>query len=129
MMRKIYNVETGETTIDESYVFVPDPAPSIETLRSKAVLSRSQFIQAVSAAAILTKALAIDAAAGGIPTFFIAALDGLVAAQAMTQAEADQAEILWAGLTQVERNHPLIPIAQGALGLSDAQVDALFGIA
>jgi len=105
--------------------WVADPAVA----RSRAVLSRAQFIQAVYAAGILTKAQAIDAAAGGIPAFFITALDGLVAAQAMTQAEADQAEILWAGLTQVERNHPLIPIAQGALGLSDAQVDALFGIA
>jgi len=96
--------------------------------RAGVALSRSQFIQAVYAAGIMNKGQAIAASAGQVPAFFLTALEGLVAAQAMSQAEADNAEILWAGLTQVERNHPLIPIAQGALGLTDAQVDALFGI-
>tara|TARA_R110000851_G_scaffold174949_3_gene321174 strand:+ start:9644 stop:10159 length:516 start_codon:yes stop_codon:yes gene_type:complete len=95
--------------------------------RATAVLSRAQFIQAVYRAGILTKAEAI-AASANVPAFFLTALGSLVTAGAMTQAEADDAEILWLNLLQVERNHPFLPIAQGALNLTTAQVDALFGI-
>lgn len=99
-----------------------------EAKRPVAVLSRAQFLMRSRQAGILTKSQALAAAAGEVPTFFLTALATLVAAGAMTQDEADDAEILWAGLTQVERNHPLMPIAQTALNLTDAQVDALFGI-
>lgn len=115
-------------SVDSDTLSPPSPEQVLAKKRASAVLSRAEFIQAVYAAGILSKQQAVAAAAGGIPDFFIAALNALVAAQAMTQAQADGAEILWAGLTQVERNHPFLPIAQGALSLTEAQVDALFGI-
>ena len=52
----------------------------------------------------------------------------LVAAGTITQAEAEAAEIIWAGVATVDRLHALIPIAQAAYSLTDEQVDALFGI-
>ncbi len=104
------------------------PESILSAKREASVLSRAEFIQAVYKANILTKQEAKAAAAGEVPAFFITAIDTLVANGDMTQADADDAEILWAGLTQVERNHPFLPIAQSSLGLTDAQVDALFGI-
>jgi hypothetical protein len=115
-----------EAATRESWVI--DPAEALTEARSNAVLSRAQFLQAVYKAGILTKSKAIAAAAGEVPAFFITALDALVTNGGLLQADADDAEILWAGLTQVERNHPFVPIAQGSLSLTDAQVDALFGI-
>ena len=106
----------------------PSASELLEAQRAVAVLSRSQFIQAVYVAGILTKAEALASAAGAVPAFFEIALAALVANGDITQQEADLSEILWAGLVQVERNHPLLPVAQAALDLTDAEVDALFGI-
>lgn len=125
-MRIVVDLTTGD--VIETDDLPPADPPTVAELRARAVLSRSQFITACYAAGILSKADAVAAAAGTVPAFFLAALDAQVSGGSMTQAEADGAEILWAGLVEVERNHALIPIAQGALGLTDAQVDALFGI-
>ena len=111
------------------YVYPPQltAAEVLEQDRSMAYMSRAEFLQAVLRAGIFTKAEAVDASTT-VPTFFLNALTALVTAQSMTQSDADGAEILWLNLSEVRRNHPYLPIAQKALGLSDAKVDALFGI-
>jgi hypothetical protein len=91
-------------------------------------LSRSEFCVALKIGGYLTAPEAIAAAKGEIPGPLSVALAASVATSAMTQDEADAAEILWAGLTQVERLHPIIGLVQTAESLTDAQVDALFGI-
>ena len=108
--------------------FVPEPVPAPATeadrraaWRETRTLSRAQFCIAVKHAGFLTAAQAEAAARGDIP----APLEALFAT--MPAAEAEDGRILWAGLTQVERRHPLVLLVAQHMTLADEQVDALFG--
>ena len=92
-----------------------------EAWRAGALLSRAEFCTALRAAGILTRSEAIAAARGDWPASFEPMLDS------MTEAEADAALILWAGITVIERSHPLLEAVRQFKGLSQEDVDALFG--
>jgi len=92
-----------------------------EVWRNAASLSRAEFCTALRAAGILNRSEAIAAAKGDWPASFEPMLDS------MTEDEADAALILWAGITLIERRHPLLEAVRQFKGLSQEDVDALFG--
>ena len=94
----------------------------IEDIRAGASLDLIDFINALVGAGILPPAEAIDAAKGNWPATFSAALAG------MPDAQKVAAQIEWAAVQRIRRNHPLIAMLAAAANLTDAQVDALFGI-
>ena len=94
----------------------------IEDIRAGASLDLIDFITALVGAGILPPADGIDAAKGNWPATFAAALAG------MPDAQKVAAQIEWAAVQRIRRNHPLIAMLASAARLSDAQVDALFGI-
>ena len=105
---------------------VADYSPPTEedkrtAFRARATLSRAEFCTALRAAGILNRSEAIAAAKGDWPASFEPMLDS------MTEAEADAALILWAGITIIERTHPLLDAVRQFKGLSQEDVDALFG--
>lgn len=103
----------------------PYVAPSVdaelEEWRTQAKVTRRAFCMALYGAGILTKGSAIQAAKGDWPAAMQGALDG------MTEAQATDAEVAWAAVAEVHRNDPLIGIMQQFLGMTDTQVDGLFG--
>lgn len=132
MSRRIINQSTGVVTTDAGFV-KPDfsglLAPvDLDAARSGATLSRGEFFAAVWQAGIVSKAEAKASSGGDIPTTLQTAIDAAVLAATITQAQADEIEIRWPSYVIFERNHMLIDIAQVAYGLTDAQVDGLFGI-
>ena len=94
----------------------------IEEIRAGASLDLGPFCMALVGAGILPAIEAIDAAKGNWPATFNAALAGL------SDAERVGAQIEWASAQRIRRNHPLIAMLAAAANLTDAQVDALFGI-
>lgn len=101
-----------------------EKAADLSARRIRANLSRQDFCLALKRAGILPPAEAIAAAKGDWPATFNAALPGL----ALRDVDADEAQIIWASATRIMRNHPLIGALSAAAGLTDIQVDALFGI-
>lgn len=92
--------------------------------RQRAALDKSELLMrmALPEIAILSGEDAIDAAQGRIPASFEAALASLpVEAQMM-------ARIKWAGDQVISRMNPLLLLAAYARGISDEQMDAVFGI-
>jgi hypothetical protein len=79
----------------------PQPDP-----RASASLSRMEFMLALDAAGLLDDAEA-----------FIAA-----------PATPRQAKIMWANASRFERGHPTLVAIAAAMDLTDAQMDAVFGI-
>jgi hypothetical protein len=45
----------------------------------------------------------------------------------LPETDRDEARILWAGLTEVQRSHPLIELVAWSNDMTAEQVDALFG--
>jgi hypothetical protein len=109
-----YNLVNG------SWVF--DTSAEINSKRATAKLSRTNFVLAAHAAGLLSDSDAELAARGEVPYVLTAAIAN------NTDLEKVQAKIIWGGLVEVNRNHPLIGIVQAHMGLTDTQVDALFGI-
>lgn len=103
--------------------YVAPPAPTAAQVladrRANAELTRAQFCLALYRAQILTAADAISAAKGGWPSAFSGALSGVA---------GEEAEIVWGAVSTVSRTHPLLATMQAFATLTDAQVDALFGI-
>ena len=89
--------------------------------RGQATLHRRDFCIALKRAGVLPVAEAIAAAKGDWPTAFETALN------ALTQDEQDEAQIEWASVVEIRRNHPMIAMLGAAAGMTDVQVDALFG--
>lgn len=117
--------ETGEdfATLAAGAVAAYAPA-SLESLREAASLTRQEFCLALKRAGVLSGPDAIDAAKGNWPAAFDAALPLLTA----SGVDADEAQIIWASANLIERTHPMLSVLSQVAGLSDAQVDALFGI-
>lgn len=99
----------------------PTEAETRERWRQSAILTRVEFCAALMATGILSRSEAIAAAKGDWPTSFGPMLDS------MAEAEADAALILWAGIATIERVHPLLEAVRHFKGLSQEDVDALFG--
>jgi len=89
--------------------------------RDKALLYRRDFCIALKRAGILPTQEALAAAKGDWPATFAGALSGL------TQDEQDEAQIEWAAVIEIRRNHPMIELLRVAAGMTPEQVDALFG--
>ena len=100
-----------------------DPGSEIEDRRSGAWISRTKFCLALKRAGILSPADALIAAKGDWPDTFNAALTALPG-----RIDQDEAQIVWAAVAEVHRMDPVLLAVQAHLSLTDAQVDALFGI-
>lgn len=100
----------------------PPGPPTIAERRAGCFVSRIAFCTALFAQGLLSGSEAIAAAKGEWPEVFTTAIASL------PSADQTLAQIAWAGATQIERLHPFILAIQPAIGLTDEQVDALFGL-
>jgi hypothetical protein len=89
--------------------------------RSKATLSRREFCIAAYRAGLLSEADAVLAAKGEWPASFDAALVGL------PTNVVTEAKIEWASVSEIRRSAPLLATVQATAGVTDEQLDALFG--
>lgn len=120
MLRSTLNVATGKLeTYDDG---IPDAPPTPATLRTTASLTRYQFCTACLAAGILTAPEAIAATRGEWP----APLAGFLSY--LDSGQSTDAQMEWAACVTVQRMHPFVLLLASWLGLSDAQVDGMFGI-
>jgi hypothetical protein len=117
------NAATGETIVRDA---TPAEAAEIEALRNApppvpAAISRRQLLIALAQAKLVTEAEALAAAkTGEVP----AVINQVFAALPKDQALA--AQITWATMTVVERNHPLIQAVINAELATAEQVNTLF---
>lgn len=98
---------------------VEDPSEKVQQWRATASLSRAEFCIALKRAGILPTNEAKQAAKGDWPATFANALAGF--------PDADEAEIIWAAITTVDRMHPMLLELQTFASLPDEFVDGLFG--
>ncbi|MGB1389506.1 MAG: hypothetical protein ACPG61_11530 [Paracoccaceae bacterium] len=103
-------------------VNAPDAPALLGLKRNAASLTRRQFCLGLAQASILTAADAIAAAKGEWPTAMSAFLGFLDSNQAL------DAQIEWAATGSIERMHPFVLSLASWLTLTDAEVDALFGL-
>lgn len=121
-MRIEVNTQTGERIeIDEIVPPVMSESEQLATWRDSATLTRRQFCLACLQAGLLTPDDAITAAKGDWPTRFDMALAGL------TELEIAAAKVEWASVSAVRRNAPLLAVVKTTAGVSDSQLDTLFG--
>lgn len=93
-----------------------------EEWRETASLPRADFVNAAADAGLLTDDEAIEAAKGGWPASFDAALTSL------DTAGKRRAKVLWASVIDIHRNADLIGlIIASTIPLTATQVDTLFG--
>lgn len=97
----------------------PTPEELLTQWRAMASLSRAEFCIALKRAGVLSAQEAKQAAKGDWPATFASALAGF--------PDADEAEIIWAAITTVDRMHPMLLALQAFANLSDEFVDGLFG--
>lgn len=114
-------------------VVVTDPAPYVPPVpptdaelraawRQTAALSRAEFCLAVYRRGILPLEEAIGAGKGDWPASFTPLL------AAMPEGlDVGEVQILWAGITQVERLHPLFEAVRMFRGLTEEEADTMFG--
>lgn len=118
--------EAAKDTATEYVAPPPPPEPTPEELleqaRAAAFLSRDQFLLAAVAAGIVTEEVAEEAASGAWPAGFNTFLSDLTASQRIT------AKATWADGVRVARNNPILALIAADQGITDAQLDALFGI-
>lgn len=103
-------------------VNIPAPADILASRRLSAVLTRSKFCLALSASGILDGGDAVAAAGGAWPVSMVDFLSYLDAAQSV------DVQIEWAAAGVIERLNPFVLVLASWLGISDVEVDALFGI-
>ncbi|TNE66841.1 MAG: hypothetical protein EP336_09500 [Rhodobacteraceae bacterium] len=100
------------------------PAQSQEQLlarwRAEASLSRAKFCIALRAVGLLSDTSAIEAAKGVWPEAFSYAL-------AEIGMDIIEAQIIWGAATIIMRNDPLLEAMRIQVGLTEEQVDAMFG--
>lgn len=89
--------------------------------RSEATLTRRQFCLACLRAGLLTPDDAVIAARGFWPPSFDAAISGL------TPEQKAEAQIEWAAVSVIRRDAPLLAAVQATAGVTDEQLDGLFG--
>ena len=100
-------------------------APHVQTteeVRASTSIDRSAFCNGLADAGVLTDAEAIAAARGEWPASFAGFLDYL------TTTQRRDAQITWASCVTVQRNHEFVVSLAWWTNMTDAQVDALFGI-
>jgi len=104
-------------------IMAVDVAAARAAWRGVRAMGRTDFCIALFNAGKLTEAEAIAASAGAIPAPLEDAISMLPAA---AQAEA---RIRWAGLAEVQRNHPLVALVAWvpSVNMTDTEVDTIFG--
>lgn len=107
----------------EAGVEIADAAePSIDDTRAVTAIDRAAFCDGLAVAGVIKDDEAISAARGEWPASFAGFLDYLTADQRRT------AQITWASCMTVQRNHEFVVSLAWWTNMTDAQVDALFGI-
>jgi hypothetical protein len=109
-------------------VFAAPPAPKppslAETLaawRETSELGKAEFVHGLILLDVLTLEDALSASRGNWP----AALSGFL--DYLTPEQSAQVQIEWATRTKIGRNDTYVMVLASYLGLTDAQVDDLFG--
>lgn len=100
----------------------PAPPPDVSALRAKASLPRAEFLLRCVSVGILTQQEALVAAGGGIPESFAAFINE------WSPEYVFEAQLRWAALTQVDRLNPLITMLAAQRGITDEQLDVIFGL-
>jgi len=113
-----FDFKTGERSSYE--VEVPDP--SIEQLRANASMSRAKFLQACIAVGVIEPSVAEEAASGVWPSAFDGFLTGLSVEQRI------EAKATWVDGQRVRRDSPILALIAAEQGVTDEQLDAMFGI-
>lgn len=106
------NVKTAEQLRDEL----------LYGLRSTASLTRREFCLALAVSGVLQPEDAIAAAKGEWP----AVMDSFLSF--LDRAQSTDAQIEWAATGSIDRLHPFVLSLASWLGLSDQQLDDLFGV-
>ena len=114
----ITDAKTGEVTQRE---YTPVSTP-IEELRIGASLSRAKFLQACVSAGIITEDVAEEAASGVWPSAFDTFLTGL------TVEKRIEAKATWVDGQRVRRDSPILALIAAEQGVTDEQLDQMFGI-
>jgi hypothetical protein len=98
-------------------------ATRTEDARSTMSLSRSQFAIRAMEAGLITPEEAEEWAAGNaLPAVLLGAIETFPAGQARARARIEAKAAV-----EIRRTHPLVVGMAAAMGLTDAQVDALYG--
>jgi len=96
-------------------------AKRLPNWRNNATLTRRQFCLSCLQAGLLSSDDAVIAAKGDWPASFDAALAGL------SEMEVAAAKVEWASVSTIRRNAPLLAVVQATVGITDDQLDVLFG--
>lgn len=99
-----------------------DLAAALQARRAGISLDKANLLIRLVEAHLLPAADAAEAARGIIPPSMAAMIETL------PPAARTAAEIKWAADTSINRLHPVILAAAYAMGLTDAQVDQIFGV-
>lgn len=99
-----------------------DPVAELAALRAAASLSRADFIIAAVGAGIIAPADAGPAARGEVPASMQAVLSHL------PEAMQVEAAVRWGASTIIERTNSVLAAIAAEMGVTDEQLDALFGI-
>ena len=120
-MKRIVNGQMVTMTPAEEAVFEASRVETIESKRETASLSRREFCLATVAAGLLQPAEAVEAARGGWPASFAAAVP---------PEQSVAAQIIWASANTVDRMDPLLiqVAASQSPPITDTQLDAMFGL-
>lgn len=96
-------------------------AARLEDWRDTARSSRLHLCLGMAQAGLISAQSMVAAAQGQVPPEFLPAVEAL--------PEAARLEVMarWAGAQDITRRNPFIAMVQVAAGLTEAQVDALFG--
>ena len=90
-----------------------------EDWRKAAQLDKTQFLRSVRKHGVLSTEEAKEAAKGNMPDFLLSAFESL--------EDPDDAEIVWASTTNVNRNHALIEAIRVAKEMTEEEIDQIFG--
>lgn len=96
-------------------------AAAREAWRAGRVMAKLDLVLAMASLGMVSQQSAIAAAAGAIP----AELEPLIAA--LSDPPQTEVRVRWAGAPEIPRLSPFILFVQDAMGLTDEQVDTLFG--
>jgi hypothetical protein len=119
----IKDAETGEVTVrDMTESEISALEPTIGQLRADASLPRSKFLQACAAAGVVEPSVAEEAASGVWPSAFNEFLTGLSFEQRI------EAKATWVDGQRVRRDSPVLALIATEQGVTDEQLDAMFGL-
>lgn len=102
-------------------VVVIDWFEVVVNFRNNAVLDRAGLVNAAADDAVITDQEAIEASKGN----WIAAFDQAVVE--LSVKDKRRMKVLWGGLSEVRRDHPLLSLIVAAHLATDKQIDGWFG--